>query len=141
VCFSAAGVVPGVIPGVVPGVTTRTIEVMPSSLGDRENCGDSVDRPVPPEVDRRLSTVEVPSQPPVLTSGAARALVRILLRASRSGSDATVPTMSALTVATGEEMFEMEATEYAISRLRVFAAAGLDCDIEFGRFDDPDAPT
>ncbi len=90
-CFSAAGVIPGVIPGVVPGVTTRTIEVMPSSLGARENGGDSVYRPAPPEVDRRLSTVEVPSQPPVLTSGAARALVRILLRANRSGSDATVP--------------------------------------------------
>jgi len=49
--------------------------------------------------------------------------------------------MSALTVTTGEEMFETEAAEYAISRIRVFAAAGLDCNIEFGRFDDPDAPT
>lgn len=64
---------------------------MPSPFGDRENCGDSVDRPAPPVVDRRQTTVKVPSTPPVLTSGAARALVRVLLKANRSCSDATVP--------------------------------------------------
>lgn len=75
----------------VPGVTTRTIDVMPSSLGDRDDCGDSVDRPSALDVDRGESIVEVPSTPPALTSGAARALVRMLLKASRSGSDAAVP--------------------------------------------------
>jgi hypothetical protein len=76
---------------VVPGCTTRTIDVMPSPLGDRANRSDSVDPPAPPDIDRRQSTVEVPSTPPVLSSGAARALVRVLLKASRSCSDATVP--------------------------------------------------
>jgi len=77
--------------GVVPGVTTCTIDVTPSPVGDRENCVDSVGRPAPPDVDRRRSTVEVPSQPPILSSGAARALVRVLLKASGSDFDATVP--------------------------------------------------
>jgi hypothetical protein len=80
-----------VVSGVVPGCTTRTIDVMPSPTGDRENCGDTADRPTPSDVDRCKRTVEVPSTPPVLTAGAARALVRVLLKASRACSDATVP--------------------------------------------------
>ena len=75
----------------VPGCTTRTIDVVTSPLGDRENCGDPIDQPLPRDVARRECTVEVPSTPPALTSRAARALVRVLLKASRSCSDATVP--------------------------------------------------
>jgi len=64
---------------------------MPSPTGDRETSDDAAERPAPPDVNRRERTVEVPSTPPVLTSGAARALVRLLLKASRPCSDATVP--------------------------------------------------
>ncbi len=88
---SDSGSSAGAVSGVVPGRTMRTIDLMPSPIGDRENCRDSVDRPTPPNVDGPQSTVEVPSTPPVLTPGAARALVRVLLKASRSCSDATVP--------------------------------------------------
>ena len=70
---------------------TRTIDVVASPLGDREICGDPLDRPMPRGVDRCECTVEVPSTPPALTFGAARALVRVLLKASRSCSDVTVP--------------------------------------------------
>ena len=64
---------------------------MSSPTGDRESSGDTADRPAPSDVNRRECTVEVPSAPPVLTSGLARALIRVLLKASRSCSDATVP--------------------------------------------------
>jgi len=81
----------GVVSGAVPGCTTRTIDVMPSPTGDRESSGDAADRPAPSDVNRRECTVEVPSTPPVLTSGAAAALVRVLLKAGRSCSEGTVP--------------------------------------------------
>ena len=74
-----------------PGCANRTIDVMPSPIGDREISGDTADRLAPTDVNRRECTVEVPGTPPALTPGGARALLRVLLKASRSGSDATVP--------------------------------------------------
>ena len=64
---------------------------MPSPTGDRESSGDADDRPAPSAVNRHECTFEVPSAPPELTAGAARALLRVLLKANRSCSDATVP--------------------------------------------------
>ncbi len=64
---------------------------MHSPTGDRESSVGTADRLAPPDVDRRQCTVEVPNAPPALTAGAAQALIRVLLKASRSCSDAMVP--------------------------------------------------
>jgi len=83
--------------GVIPGYTRRTIAAMPSLVGHRDNSGASVAgswssrlRAAPPGDDKRDLIVDLPSSPPVLTPGGARALVRVLLKASRGRSPRTV---------------------------------------------------
>ena len=107
-CESSASPVPadsrggsnsGVIPGLIPGCMRCTIGPMPSPARPRDSSRESVPRRAPsasgrvaPCVTTTASlTVELPSSPPVLTPGAARVLVRVLLKASRERSDRTVP--------------------------------------------------
>ena len=72
---------------------------MPSPVRPRDNSSEPVaarapsgQRTVAPQRDGKSDlAVELPGSPPDLTHGGARALLRVLLKASRARSDATVP--------------------------------------------------
>jgi hypothetical protein len=69
----------GVIRGVIPGVGRRMITAM-HRLDERRRATNG-------EADLQI---EVPSSPPALTAGAARALIRVLLKDSRARAARTV---------------------------------------------------